>query len=92
MNLYVYYDVPLATCADVASTIRAMQATLTDHAQRVALLRRPEQKAALQPAVQTWMEIYEDVADGFDERLARAVADHPVTTGPRHVERFVPVD
>ena len=88
MNVYVYYDVPLAACADTAAKIRGMQATLTDHAHRIALLRRPEQK----PASQTWMEIYEGVSDDFEARLVRAVADHAVDPGPRHVERFVPID
>ena len=86
--MYVYYDVPLADCASTAVEVRAMQASLIDHAQRVALMRRPKSKAA----TQTWMEIYEDVADDFDARLAQAVSHQALVTGPRHVERFVPVD
>lgn len=88
MNVYVYYDVPLATCGEASATIRTMQATLTGHARRIALLRRPDAK----PAAQTWMEVYEDVSADFEARLAEAVIAHPLATTARHIERFVPVD
>lgn len=90
MNVYVYYDVPLAACAQTAPEVRAMQATLRNHADRIGLFRRPEVK----PASQTWMEIYEDVSPDFESRLLQALsrAGFASVTGPRHVECFVPVD
>lgn len=87
MNVYVYYDVPLARCAETGPRVRAMQATLKAHAHGIALLRRPESK----PSSQTWMEVYEDVSPDFEGLLAQAAAAAALA-GPRHVERFVPVD
>ena len=90
MNVYVYYDVPLARCMEMAPRVRTMQATLGGHASRTALLRRPE----TQPAGQTWMEIYENVPADFESLLAQAVtgAGLQPLIGARHVERFVPID
>lgn len=88
MNVYVYYDVPLAEIDAASRTVRAMQATLAGHASRCALLRRPDAK----PAAQTWMEVYEDVSDDFDARLDEAVRAYPLPTTARHTERFVSVD
>ncbi len=90
MNVYVYYDVPLAGTKATAARVRAMQATMTDVATRSGLLRRPEIKAD----AQTWMEIYENVAPDFEARLGDAVAAHGLAamSGPRHVERFIPLD
>lgn len=90
MNVYVYYDVPLAGCTQAAPRVRAMQATLRHHASRIALFRRPQGK----PASQTWMEVYEDVPIDFEAVLARAVTQAGLESvaGPRHVERFVPID
>ena len=87
MNLYVYYRIPLAEVHSLAARIRAMQATLSDVASRIDLLKRPDTDAP----EQTWMEIYEDVAPTFDERLAAALVAHGLDAATRHVERFVPV-
>ncbi len=90
MNVYVYYDVPLAAIEGVSARVRAMQSAMTGTATRTGLLRRPEAKAD----AQTWMEIYEDVATDFDTRLRDAVEVHGLAAlcGPRHVERFIPLD
>ena len=90
MNVYVYYDVPLAARGAIAIRVRSMQAELRDHAARIDLLQRPEANAT----ARTWMEVYQDVTPDFDARLAAAVARHALATvtGPRHVEHFVAVD
>ena len=90
MNVYVYYDVPLASHGAIATRVRSMQSELRDCAERIDLLRRP----AAKPDAQTWMEVYEHVTPDFDARLAAAVANHHLAkaTGPRHVEHFIAVD
>ncbi len=90
MNVYVYYDVPLAACGAVATQVRSMQSELRACAARIELLRRPDAKAD----AQTWMEVYERVTPDFSGRLAAAVAKHELVsaTGPRHVEHFIAVD
>ncbi len=90
MNVYVYYDVPLAERVALVTRVRSMQSELRDCAARIDLLRRPEAKAD----AQTWMEVYEDVASDFAARLAAAVAKHDLAavTGPRHVEHFIAVE
>ena len=53
-------------------------------------MRRPEIKDGLQ----TWMEVYVDVPDTFEARLAEAVRSAELNTmieGERHTERFVAI-
>ncbi len=85
MHLYVYYDVPDASASAVRERLSALQAELGVVHPR---LRRRADRGT------TWMEVYEDVAPDFEERLAAAVARHGLAalTGPRHVERFVDAD
>ena len=89
MHLYVYYDVPHAEAPNVVERVRAMQSTLEHDRSKVRLMRRTEPGAASA----TWMEIYENVAEGFEDRLAASVERHGLgaLTGPRHVERFTDI-
>ena len=89
VDLYVYYKVRAVDAAQLAPLVRAMQAGLIAR-QRVQaqLKRRPEARDGLQ----TWMEIYLDVAPAFEAILAQAALDAglaPLTQGPRRSEIFV---
>jgi len=88
VDLYVYYKVRTLDAARLAPLVRALQAQLAAQ-QGVTgqLKRRPEEKDGLQ----TWMEIYPAVADGFADVVARAFDDAAfasLTAGPRRVEIF----
>jgi len=89
VHLYIYYDVPLAAVAEVERRARAMQAELTSHCVRARLQKRSPAAAH----AETWMEVYEDVADGFEVLLAAAVERCGLAelVCDRHVERFVDV-
>ena len=84
MHLFVYYTTPSDASGSTLVRVRSMQAELGESSAR--LLKRPEAP----DGVQTWMEIYEDVAEDFERRLARAVERHGLAslTGRRHIERF----
>jgi hypothetical protein len=85
IDLYVYYKVREPDAAALAPRVRALQAGLHVPAQ---LKRRPEASAGLQ----TWMEVYPGVDDGFPARLAAAARDAGVEAlidGPRRAEIFM---
>jgi hypothetical protein len=88
VDLYVYYKVRTADAARLAPLVRTLQARLsTQEGVIVQLKRRPEEKDGLQ----TWMEIYPAVADGFADVVARVFDDAAfagLTAGPRRVEIF----
>lgn len=88
VHYYVWYKV----AADPLGARAAVDAMMADVARRTRiagrlLLRRDEPD--------TWMEIYEGVAESalFERELAAAVLRHGITqfiaTGARHVEAFV---
>lgn len=84
IDLYVYYKVREIDAASLAPRVRAMQAQLGSPAQ---LKRRPEAREGLQ----TWMEVYPSVPDGFDAAVEQAAVDaglQQFTQGPRRSEIF----
>ena len=84
IDLYVYYKVRDGDAASLAPRVRAMQAQLGSPAQ---LKRRPEAREGLQ----TWMEVYPAVPEGFDAALERAAVDaglQQFIQGPRRSEIF----
>ena len=88
-DLYVYYQVKEEHAQALEARVRAMQAKLAD-ASGVApqLKRRPEAKDGLQ----TWMEIYHVVGEGFTELLASASEEAgllSLTAGARHTGVFM---
>jgi hypothetical protein len=89
MDLYIYYKVDPAIAADLAAKVTAMQAGLdASHQVSATLRRRPGE----QDGRQTWMEVYADVAPGFNAALSQAVAEQGIAAlidGPRHTEIFV---
>lgn len=88
VDLYVYYKVRSEDAGKLAPLVHAMGRRLAqDAGVRVALKRRPEDKDGLQ----TWMEVYPGVTDGFDSVLAQAVLDAGIDgllAGPRRLEIF----
>jgi hypothetical protein len=89
MDLYIYYRVAEAAAGNLLPQVRAMQAGLAQaHGVATALKRRPEASNGLQ----TWMEIYQNVPQGFADHLARALEQTSIaalTEGGRHTEIFV---
>jgi len=88
VDLYVYYKVREHDAARLAPLVRAMQQRLADgEGVQVQLKRRPDAKDGLQ----TWMEVYPGVGDGFAavlERAADAAGLHAIIEGPRRSEVF----
>ena len=85
IDLYVYYKVREADAPALAPRVRALQAHVGVPAQ---LKRRPDVRDGLQ----TWMEIYPAVEDGFPARLDAAARDAGVEgliEGGRRAEIFM---
>jgi hypothetical protein len=85
IDLYVYYKVREADAPSLAPRVRALQARVGVPAQ---LKRRPDARDGLQ----TWMEIYPAVDDGFPARLdaaAREAGFEGLIEGGRRAEIFM---
>ena len=88
IDLYVYYKVRDADAASLAPRVRAMQAGLASSAIAAQLKRRPEAS----DGVQTWMEVYPAVPDGFAAIVEQAALDAglpDLIQGPRRSEVFM---
>jgi hypothetical protein len=89
MDLYVYYRVRTERADELRAQAGAMQKSLVrDYGIVTALKRRPEEKDGMQ----TWMEVYQAIPDGFAAMLERAVAQAGLAAlidGPRHTEYFL---
>lgn len=84
IDLYVYYKVREEAAAALAPRVRALQDGLGVPAR---LKRRPDARDGLQ----TWMEVYPDVDDGFPARLDAAASSAGLADlieGPRRAEIF----
>jgi hypothetical protein len=84
IDLYVYYKVREADAPALAPRVRVLQARVGVPAQ---LKRRPDVRDGLQ----TWMEIYPSVDDGFPARLdtaAREAGFEGLIQGERRTEIF----
>lgn len=88
VDLYVYYKVREHDAARLAPLVRAMQQRLADgEGVQAQLKRRPDAKDGLQ----TWMEVYPGVEEGFAatlERAASAAGLRALIDGPRRAEVF----
>ena len=89
MDLYIYYRVQVADAALYLTKITEMQDNLSrEYGVRTALKRRPEE----QDGLHTWMEVYLEVAEGFEAKLEQAVASSELPAmiaGKRHMEHFL---
>jgi hypothetical protein len=87
-DLYVYYKVRAELADALLPLVRAMQAGLSAaHGVSGRLKRRPETREGLQ----TWMEVYPDVAGEFEAILGRAAQDAGLAAlaGTRQTEVFM---
>ncbi len=91
MDLYVYYRVRREHADELHSRAGAMQRWLAqEYGIVTALKRRPEE----QDGMQTWMEIYQAIPDGFAMSLERAVGQAGLAAlieGQRNTEYFLDV-
>lgn len=91
MDYYIYYRVRAAQAQTLRDKVVPMQAALQrQHRVGTALKRRPDNR----DGIQTWMEVYLAVPDGFDAALADAMAAAEITQmidGERHIERFTAI-
>lgn len=87
-DLYIYYQVKEEHAQALEARVRAMQGKLAaSSGVAPQLKRRPEAHEGLQ----TWMEIYPVVGEGFADQLASAAEAAgllALTAGARHVEAF----
>ncbi|MGK5026023.1 DUF4936 family protein [Janthinobacterium sp. RB2R34] len=88
-DLYIYYQVKEEHAQALEARVRSLQAKLAANSGvSPQLKRRPESRDGLQ----TWMEIYPVVGEGFAEQLALAADEAgllSLTAGGRHVETFM---
>jgi hypothetical protein len=91
MDLYVYYRVRSERAGELCAQAGAMQKSLAhEYGIVTGLKRRPEVKDGMQ----TWMEVYQAIPDGFAAMLERAVAQAGLAAlieGQRHTEYFLDV-
>ncbi len=91
MDLYIYYRVPSAHAELLRARAASMQRCLSqEYGIVTGLKRRPQEKDGRQ----TWMEIYQDIPDGFEAALERAVAQAGLAgliDGQRNTEYFLDV-
>lgn len=91
MDLYVYYRVRCEHADKLRSQADAMQRWLAqEYGIVTALKRRPEERDGMQ----TWMEVYLAIPDGFATLLERAVAQAGLAAlieGQRNTEYFLDV-
>jgi len=92
LSVYVYYQVP----ADNAATARTAARRILDEVAAVAGVRG--RLLCRRDRDDTWMEVYEGIADtsAFERALQEAVAASGFTVAAagavRHTERFVPLE
>ncbi len=88
IDLYVYYKVRDDVAARLAPLVRAFQAEAAAGVAGAALKRRPGSKDGMQ----TWMEVYPSVPEGFPAQLeaaASAAGFASLIEGPRRAEVFM---
>ena len=91
MDLYVYYRIRSECANELCMQAAAMQKSLAqEYGIVTALKRRPHEKDGMQ----TWMEIYHAVPEGFEAALERAVVQAGLPAlidGQRNTEYFLDV-
>ena len=88
VDFYVYYKVRAADAAALAPLVHGMQRRLEQDAGVAVQLKR---RLDARDGLQTWMEVYPGVTDGFQAPLAQAVLDAGIDrylAGPRRLEIF----
>jgi len=91
ISYYIYYRVPPANAAKLQTAVgQVLAEVLQSTGVAGRLMRRRDDR-------ETWMEVYEDVADGaaFEHALANALEAHGVVAlleSTRVIERFIRAD
>lgn len=92
MDIYIYYRVEAVEAERLQAQVAAMQLQLSEQwSVQTSLKCRGEQDQGA-GTTQTWMEIYQDVPQGFLPALQSAVEGADILqsiSGERHVETFV---
>ncbi len=91
MDIYIYYKVDTRHAALLEQRLVALQATLSSDWQVGIALKRREESDAQAHSLQTWMEIYSDVPEGFLTALEKAIEASDIKSliaGERHHEFF----
>ncbi len=89
LNRYIYYRVQVELTPLLLQQVRLMFRQIQDQTSvRCELARR----AHADPGFHTWMEIYHDIPDGFDEILStfeKQAGLASLIEGTRHVDDFL---
>lgn len=90
MHCYVYFKSLVKHEEQVQSCFAKLSQSIANMGFSVQFQRRPETKDGLQ----TWMEIYSNVPDHFDQMIAAVVSESGLqafVVGARHHEYFIEV-
>lgn len=88
-DLYIYYQVKDEHAQALEARVRALQARL---AQQSGVAPQLKRRGDTKDGLQTWMEIYPVVGEGFADELAAATDAAgllSLTHGQRHTEVFM---
>jgi len=91
MDLYIYYRTAVAHAQQVQTQVRQMQASLRSRHQVAAELKRRPRASQAAEAADTWMEVYPNVPDDFENILQQAFDEANyamLIDGERHIEYF----
>ena len=94
MDLYIYYKVDPRNAANLQQKIMALQAELSSDGQVQAQLKQRTNDSLSADTLQTWMEVYTCVPQGFLMVLQSACDAsnvHALITGERHHEFFMDI-
>ena len=90
MHCYVYFKAHLSDRGVVMNCLTHLQTSLHQRGIAAEVQKRPN----VHDGVETWMEIYRDIPENFEEILAKIVSQSELDTyiiGKRHLEYFVTV-
>ncbi|MDB5775685.1 MAG: hypothetical protein JWP38_1818 [Herbaspirillum sp.] len=91
MDLYIYYRAAVAHARQVQSQVQQMQASLRARYHVAGELKRRPRTSQAAEAADTWMEVYPNVPDDFENILLQAFDEANyamLIDGERHVEYF----
>ena len=94
MDLYIYYKVEPRNAAVLQQKIMTLQADLSKDGQVQALLKRRSEISQTADTLQTWMEVYTHIPEGFLTALqfsCDASDIQALIEGERHHEFFMDI-
>ncbi|WMW78899.1 DUF4936 family protein [Undibacterium cyanobacteriorum] len=90
MHCYVYFKAHLNNQTAVLQCLTRLQTSLRQLGLKPEVQKRPN----AHDGIETWMEIYRDIPEDFEETLAKTVSQSGLYShiiGKRHLEYFVTV-